>query len=128
MTVDFFGNNDKNGAKIPIETKAALLKYYYKEECSIQSLVKKKWYNKQILDENETNHGKVILKFGLFQSELGTEIGLSVWKKSWLIQMYDDQDIHEPDIIIDDYEIPTSSQSMTNELLCLDLNDSFPER
>ena len=42
--------------------------------------------------------------------------------------MYDDKDIHEPDIIIDDYEIPTSSQSMTNELLCLDLNDSFSER
>ena len=42
--------------------------------------------------------------------------------------MYDDQDIHEPDIIIDDYEIPTSSQSMTNELFCLDLNDSFSER
>ena len=26
--------------KIPIEIKAALLKYYYAEECSIQSLVK----------------------------------------------------------------------------------------
>ena len=100
---------------IKIETKAALLKYYYKEECSFQSLVKKKWYNKQILDENETNHGKVILKFGLFQSELETEIGLG-------------QDIHEPDVMIDDHEIPTSSQSMTNELLCLDLNDSFSER
>ena len=111
--------------KIPIEIKAALLKYYFAEECSVQSLVK---YALAKHDENETNHGKVILKFGLFQSELETEIGLSVWKKSWLIQMYDDQDIHEPDIIIDDYEIPTSSQSMTNELLCLDLNDSFSER
>ena len=78
--------------------------------------------------KESTNHGKVILRFGRFQSELETEIGLSAWKKSGLIPMYDDQDIHEPDIIIDDYEIPTSSQSMTNELLCLDLNDSFSER
>ena len=30
----------KMAKKIPIETKAALLKYYYAEECSIQSLVK----------------------------------------------------------------------------------------
>ena len=75
-----------------------------------------------------TNHGKVILRFGRFQSELETEIGLSAWKKSGLIPMYDGQDIHEPDVMIDDHEIPTSSQSMTNELLCLDLNDSFSER
>ena len=42
--------------------------------------------------------------------------------------MYDGQDIHEPDVMIDDHEIPTSSQSMTNELFCMDLNDSFSER
>ena len=37
--------------------------------------------------------------------------------------MYDGQDIHEPDVMIDDHEIPTSSQSMTNELLCLGDSD-----
>ena len=40
LTAHFFGNNDKNGEKIPIETKAALLKYYFAEECSVRSLVK----------------------------------------------------------------------------------------
>ena len=31
--------------------------------------------------------------------------------------MYDGQDIHEPDVMIDDHEILTSSQSMTNGIL-----------
>ena len=44
-----------------------------------------------------------------------------------MAKIYDGQ-VHEPDVMIDDHEIPTFSQSMTNELLCLDLNDSFSER
>ena len=71
------------------------------------------------------------MKFGQFQSELETEIGLSAWKKSGLIESYDGLDndsiATEPDVVIDDDETPTASQSMTDELLTMNLNDSQSE-
>lgn len=90
----------------------------------------KKWYNLQILDEKELNHGRVISKFGQLQYQLEPEIGLKAWIKSGLIEQYDDQtdqpDEDELDSVIED-QTPTPSQNMTNELLTLDLNDSRSE-
>ena len=90
----------------------------------------KKWYNLQILDEKELNHGQVISKFGQLQCQLEPEIGLKAWIKSGLIEQYDDQtdqpDEDELDSIIDD-QTPTPSQNMANELLTLNLNDSRSE-
>ena len=87
-----------------------------------------KWYNRQILNETENTHGQILSKFGHFQSTLEPEIGLTAWRKSGLIESYDDQDddsdVSELDIVDDDIRTPISSQNMTNELVTLNLNDS----
>ena len=83
----------------------------------------KRWYNHEILKEKEHSHGYIVLKFGQFQFELESSIGLSAWKKSGLIELYDNQD-DDVDVIIDDDDTPSSSQIMSNELSDLDLNSS----
>ena len=48
-----------------------------------------------------------------------------------MIESYDGRDndsiATEPDVVIDDDETPTASQSMTDELLTMNLNDSQSE-
>ena len=80
---------------------------------------------------------EMVKKFGYFQLELEASIGCKAWKKSGLIQdnNYDceensdsvREETESDEIVLELYEIPSSSQIVTNQLTELDLNKSQTE-
>ena len=82
-------------------------------------------------------HGEMVKKFGYFQLELEASIGRKAWKKLGLIQdnNYDceenldsvREETESDEIVLELYEIPNSSQIVTNQLTELDLNKSQTE-
>lgn len=96
-----------------------------------------KWLNHRKLEGQDMTHGEMVKKFGYFQLELEASIGCKAWKKSGLIQdnNYDCEENSDSvreetasdEIVLELYEIPSSSQIVTNQLTELDLNKSQTE-
>ena len=82
-------------------------------------------------------HGEMVKKFGYFQLELEASIGCKAWKKSGPIQDNNcdceensdsvREETESDEIVLELYEIPNSSQIVTNQLTELDLNKSQTE-
>ena len=98
--------------KIPIETKAEILKYYSIEKCSIVQLVKYASAQFEIEVTRQSIMKWIKNKLGFF---------IIIVEKSGLIEVYGAPD-DELDIVNDDRETPSSSRQIENVFLELNLN------